>query len=115
MASTPAFKATAIRTSLEVCLGKFEKPVGKLIYVKDGPREFSQFAYNEEWLADPTNIDVSPDLNRQSGYQLRKPPTKNDSCFFLALADTEPDAWATCDRKSSRKSSCKRRLIGASN
>ena len=93
MASTPAFKATAIRTSLEVCLGKFEKPVGKLIYVKDGPREFSQFAYNEEWLADPTNIDVSPDLNRQSGYQLHKPPTKNDSCFFLALADTEPDAW----------------------
>ena len=93
MASTPTFKATAIRTSLEVCLGKFEKPVGKLIYVKDGPREFSQFAYNEEWLTDPTNIDVSPDLNRQSGYQLRKPPTKNDSCFFLALADTEPDAW----------------------
>ena len=93
MASTPTFKATAIRTTLEVCLGKLEKPFGKLIYVKDGPREFSQFAYNEEWLTDPTNIDVSPDLNRQSGYQLRKPPTKNDSCFFLALADTEPDAW----------------------
>ena len=93
MASTPTFKAAAIRTTLEVCLGKLEKPVGKLIYVKDGPREFSQFAYNEEWLADLTNIDVSPDLNRQSGYQLRKPPTKNDSCFFLALADTEPDAW----------------------
>lgn len=93
MASTPTFKARAIRTTLEVCLGKLEKPFGKLIYVKDGPREFSQFAYNEEWLTDPTNIDVSPDLNRQSGYQLRKPPTKNDSCFFLALADTEPDAW----------------------
>ena len=93
MASTPTFKATAIRTTLEVCLGKLEKPFGKLIYVKDGPREFSQFAYSEEWLTDPTNIDVSPDLNRQSGYQLRKPPTKNDSCFFLALADTEPDAW----------------------
>jgi serine/threonine-protein kinase HipA len=83
----------ASRTTLQVCLGKLEKPVGKLIYVKDGPREFSQFAYNEEWLADPKNIDVSPDLNRQSGYQLRKPPTKNDSCFFLALADTQPDAW----------------------
>lgn len=93
MASSPTFKATAIRTTLEVCLGKLEKPVGKLIYVKDGPREFSQFAYNEEWLTDPTKIDVSPDLNRQSGYQLRKPPTKNDSSFFLALADTEPDAW----------------------
>ena len=93
MASKPTFKATGIRTTLEVCIGKLEKPVGKLIYVKDGPREFSQFAYKEEWLTDPMNIDVSPDLNRQSGYQLRKPPTKNDSCFFLALADTEPDAW----------------------
>ncbi len=93
MASKPTIKATGIRTTLEVCIGKLEKPVGKLIYVKDGPREFSQFAYKEEWLTDPMNIDVSPDLNRQSGYQLRKPPTKNDSCFFLALADTEPDAW----------------------
>jgi len=24
---------------------------------------------------------------------VRKPPTQDDSCFFLALADTEPDSW----------------------
>lgn len=40
MASTPTFKATASRTTLEVRLGKLEKPFGKLIYVKDGPRQF---------------------------------------------------------------------------
>jgi serine/threonine-protein kinase HipA len=81
------------KTTLEVCLGQAEKPVGRLVYAKDGQREFSQFAYSEAWLADPAYFDLSPDLPRQAGYQLRKPPTANDPCFFLALADTEPDAW----------------------
>ena len=89
----PAAKRAPLRTQMDVCLGKAEKPLGRLIFIKDGPREFSQFAYSEDWLADNQFFDVSPDLSRQSGYQLRKPPTKNDTCFFLALADTEPDAW----------------------
>ena len=93
MASKPAFKSISLRTPLEVLLGKAEQPVGRLVFVKDGQREFSQFAYNEAWLTSAPYFDVSPDLSRQTGYQLRKPPTKNDSCFFLALADTEPDAW----------------------
>lgn len=93
MATKPAFKQAGQRTPLDVFLGKAEKPVGRLIFVKDGQRVFSQFAYSNEWLTDPQYFDVSPDLHRQSGYQLRKPPSKNDSCFFLALADTEPDAW----------------------
>jgi serine/threonine-protein kinase HipA len=78
---------------MDVFLGQAEKPLGRLIFVKDGQREFSQFAYSEDWLADAQFFDVSPDLSRQSGYQLRKPPTQHDTCFFLALADTEPDAW----------------------
>jgi serine/threonine-protein kinase HipA len=82
-----------LKVGLNVCLGKMEKPVGRVVYVKDGPREFSQFAYNEAWLADPLCFDISPDLSRTTGYQLRKPPTRDDSCFLLALADTEPDAW----------------------
>lgn len=83
----------AIRTQLAVFLGHSEKPVGKLVFTKDGYREFSQFAYSEAWLSDAQYFDLSPDLHRQMGYQMRKPPTKNDSCFFHALADTEPDAW----------------------
>ncbi len=83
----------AIRTQLDVFLGKTEMRVGQVTYVKDGQREFSQFAYSDSWLTDPQSFDVSPDLNRQPGYQLRKPPTQNDTCFFLAMADTEPDAW----------------------
>lgn len=93
MATKPASRQAPTRTQFDVCLGKAQKPLGRLILVKDGQREFSQFAYSDEWLADAQCFDVSPDLQRQSGYQLRKPPTKNDTCFFLALADTEPDAW----------------------
>lgn len=93
MATKPPFKQASQRTQMDVFLGKAEKPLGRLIFVKDGQREFSQFAYSDDWLADAQFFDVSPDLNRQSGYQLRKPPSKNDTCFFLALADTEPDAW----------------------
>ena len=93
MATKPVFKATSTRTQLDVFLGQSEKPLGRVIFVKDGQRVFSQFRYDEAWLSDPKFFDVSPDLQRQSGYQLRKPPTKNDSSFFMALADTEPDAW----------------------
>lgn len=93
MATSAAARQSLTRSVLDVFLGKAERPLGRLIFVKDGSREFSQFAYGEDWLADPQFFDVSPDLQRQSGYQLRKPPTPNDTCFFLALADTEPDAW----------------------
>ena len=107
----PAFKQAPTRTQMEVFLGKAEKPLGRLIFVKDGQREFSQFAYSEDWLADAQFFDVSPDLNRQSGYQLRKPPTKNDTCLFLALADTEPDAWG---RRVMARAHAKVRAKGAS-
>lgn len=89
--STP--RRGVIRTRMDVFLGKRETPLGRIIFVKDGQREYSQFAYDEAWLSEAQYFDISPDLDRQSGYQVRKAPTPNDSCFFLALADTEPDAW----------------------
>lgn len=93
MASPSAFKPGHVRKTLDVFLGQAENPVGRLIFVKDGQREFSQFAYSPQWLSHPRCFDVSPDLSRVLGYQLHKPPTQNDSCFWGALADTEPDAW----------------------
>ena len=93
MATQSTFNPVPTRTQLDVFLGKAEKPLGRLIFVRDGQRAFSQFSYSEEWLTDTQSFDISTDLQRQSGYQLRKPQNKNDSCFFLALADTEPDAW----------------------
>ncbi len=93
MARNLTFQPAPLRTTLDVVLGQAHVSVGRLVFVKDGAREFSQFAYSEAWLTHRQCFDVSPDLSRQAGYQLRKPPTPNDSCFFLALADTEPDAW----------------------
>lgn len=93
VARKPAKSGAPSKVELDVRLGRAALPVGKLVYLKDGPREFSQFAYREEWLADAQTFNVSPDLARTAGYQVRKAPTKDDSCFFLALADTEPDTW----------------------
>lgn len=81
------------QVELDVFLGAAEHAVGKLIYARTGPREFSQFAYREDWLSDSRYFDISPDLAKTMGYQVRKVPTKDDSTFFFALADTEPDTW----------------------
>jgi serine/threonine-protein kinase HipA len=36
---------------MDVCLGKAGTPVGKLVFVRNGPRAFTQFAYFQDWLA----------------------------------------------------------------
>ena len=76
----------------DVCVGKAGYLVGHLTYLKAGPREFSSFGYADSWLADATRFEVSPDLPLERGHQIRK-ASKDDSTFFFALADTEPDAW----------------------
>jgi len=86
-------KGKTQKTQLDVCIGKEGLPVGELAYVKDGAREYSVFAYSQDWLRHPAHFAVSPDLALVPGHQVRKPPTKDDTRFFLALADTEPDAW----------------------
>ncbi len=83
----------AQKTQLDVCIGKDGVLAGELSYVKDGAREYSAFAYSEDWLRNPSRFAISPELPLAPGHQVRKPPTKDDSRFFLALADTEPDAW----------------------
>lgn len=74
-------------------MGEAARFAGRLIYQQDGRREFSQFAYDDRWLNDPEAFDISPDLSRRPGYQLRKKASPSGSCFFFALADTAPDAW----------------------
>jgi serine/threonine-protein kinase HipA len=91
MAVKPIYKPARVLAPLQVCLGQAGTPLGRLVFVKDGQRQFSQFAYGEEWLASPLFFDVSPDLSRHAGYQVQKPRAKHDSGFFLALADTEPE------------------------
>ena len=66
----------AQKTQLNVCIGKEGLPVGELAYVKDGAREYSVFAYGQDWLRHPSRFKVSPDLLLAPGHQVRKPPTK---------------------------------------
>lgn len=85
--------ANAQKSQLEVCIGKEGLPVGQLAFVKEGNREYSVFTYGSDWLSHPARFSVSPDLELTPGHQLRKPVSKEDSRFFMALADTEPDTW----------------------
>jgi len=85
--------AQPFKIQVGVCIGKSGHTVGQLTYVKDGAREYSAFAYDNTWLTDSERFEVSSDLPLIEGHIIRRAPTKDDSCFHFALADTEPDAW----------------------
>jgi serine/threonine-protein kinase HipA len=76
-----------------VALGQAAIPLGELAYTKDGRREHSTFAYSASWLSTPAKFAISPDLPLVDGNQFRKAPSKEDSIFHFAFADTEPDGW----------------------
>lgn len=83
----------ALRQTVRVALGQAAQPVGILTYNKDGAREISTFAYDQAWLEVPGRFGISPDLPLVQGHQFRKPPSREDSIFHFAFADTEPDGW----------------------
>ncbi|WP_316157800.1 type II toxin-antitoxin system HipA family toxin [Cupriavidus sp. BIC8F] len=76
-----------------VALGQGAIPLGELAYTKDGRREHSTFAYAATWLSNAAKFAISPDLSLVDGNQFRKAPSKEDSIFHFAFADTEPDGW----------------------
>jgi serine/threonine-protein kinase HipA len=84
---------SVVKNHVHIRVGRAGKPVGQLTFVKDGRREYSVFAYEAAWLADPERFAISPDLPLIQGHVTRKSPTAEDSCFPFALADTAPDAW----------------------
>lgn len=82
-----------IQQTVLAALGEAALPLGSLTYSKDGSREYSTFAYEAAWLADANRFEIAPDLPLVSGHQFRKAPSKEDSVFHFAFADTEPDGW----------------------
>ena len=92
MKTRPSAQSGALKTQLDICIDQEAHPVGRLTYAKDGHREYSSFAYTDTWLAERHRFEISPDLELTVGHRTRK-STQHDSCFFFALADTEPDAW----------------------
>ena len=84
---------TSIRRQVQLCIGKAGVPVGSLVYVCQGRRENSAFAYDEDWLASTARFNVSADLQLMAGHQSHKAASLHDSVFHGAIADTAPDAW----------------------
>lgn len=83
----------SIRQQVQLCIGKAGLPVGWLVYVRQGRRENSAFAYDEDWLASTARFNVSADLQLLAGHQSHKAASLYDSVFHGAIADTAPDAW----------------------
>ena len=81
------------KEKISVCIGEADQQVGTLIYTKQGARENTSFAYSEGWLNSANRFKVSPELELVTAHQSRKAPSKVDSPFPFALADTAPDAW----------------------
>lgn len=83
----------SIRRQIQLCIGKAGTAVGALVYARQGRRENSAIAYDQDWLVNPERFNVSADLRLTPGYQSRKAPSPHDSVFHGAIADTAPDAW----------------------
>ncbi len=67
--------------------------MGTLVFARQGRRENSAFAYEQDWLANTSRFNVSADLQLNAGYQTHKALSASDSVFHGAIADTAPDAW----------------------
>src|SRR3990170_838664 len=98
MATRAGAGAHNTKTELDVCLGKVGTPVGKLVFVRNGPRMFTQFAYFQDWLSHKDAFNVSPDLALTPLYQARKPAAKEDSLSLAPLRGLGP---GTCVRADS--------------
>lgn len=85
--------AATIRRQVQLCIGKAGLPMGSLVYVRQGRRENSVFAYDAHWLASPARFNVSTDLQLIAGHQAHKATSPHDSVFHGTIADTAPDAW----------------------
>jgi len=85
--------AVPVERTVSVALGSSALPVGRLTYAKLGSRESSAFVYDRSWLQHDAHFAISPDLVLTAERQFRKAPTRNDSVFHFAIADTEPDGW----------------------
>lgn len=85
--------AHSLRQQTQVCLGKSGNLIGTLVYVKQGRREHTSFAYDQNWVESSSVFNISADLDLLPGYQPHKALSPSDSVFHSALADTAPDAW----------------------
>ena len=84
---------TTVRQEVQVGIGQAGRPLGTLVYARQGRREHCAFAYDTAWLNSAERFSVSADLQLVPGHQAHKAASAHDSVFHGAIADTAPDAW----------------------
>ncbi|MBS0465899.1 MAG: HipA domain-containing protein [Proteobacteria bacterium] len=99
---------TTVRQEIQVGIGQAGLPLGTMVYVRQGRREYCAFAYGQDWLKSAARFNVSADLQLLPGYQAHKAVSAHDSVFHGAIADTAPDAWG---RRVVARDHAKRRRV----
>ena len=77
-----------------VALGESLTPVGQLRFAQAGPRQFSTFAYDPAWIANPRAFAVQPDFPLEGG-PFRASGQSGNMRDALAgvFTDAAPDSW----------------------
>lgn len=80
--------------SAQVALGEGLLRVGRLRFTQAGPRQFSNFTYNPDWIEDPRAFALQPDLPLQGGafFATGQPGHMRDA-LAGAFSDAAPDTW----------------------
>ena len=86
-------KLVNTRSTVQLRLGYEGVALGEMGFVQQGRRQFSVFAYQSGWLANPDRFEISPDLPLNPSFQTHKASLDGDAVFHAAIADTAPDAW----------------------
>ncbi|WP_312596817.1 HipA domain-containing protein [Brevundimonas sp.] len=80
--------------SAQVALGEGLLRVGRLRFTEAGPRQFSNFTYNPDWIEDPRAFALQPDLPLQGGafFATGQPGHMRDA-LAGTFSDAAPDTW----------------------
>lgn len=76
-----------------VAVGESKRIVGRLRFETDGRRQYSQFEYTTEWLADPEHFALSPSLPLRRGSFFNSGRNDKTSVLSGCFSDAAPDSW----------------------
>ena len=76
-----------------VALGESKRLVGRLRFEADGRRQYSQFEYDEKWLAAPDCFALSPGLPLHTGSHFSSGKEDKREALASCFPDATPDSW----------------------
>lgn len=77
-----------------VALGESLTPVGQLRLTRAGPRQFSTFSYDPDWIGNPRAFAVQPDFPLEAGpFHTAGQDGRMHDALAGVFADAAPDSW----------------------